>query len=413
MSWNNQNQKYLSKQEKQDLFREFAGIQEAKELLNKKWAWINTADKPIRDKETNKIVLPHSVYLGDKVASNGQVVPSWEHHVMDYTKLADSLAVINNASASATEIDKARVSPFSKEFQRFVDLLNAPGVGIQAAEADSMITSQDFPGINIISYAGALVATQPKAYPLINAFSTEFTTEMVFPEVYADDFEIDYEIGEGQKPKPKKPQFHKTTFTMHKSGVELQWTDEALRQAYIIDPFAESRRMINEGVRKVYEKKILALLGSASITDISGELYTGYTNGRSTYNPITKIQEAELAIYTADGRANLVVMSPKSWFLFLSNDNIRGQFNVQGLPGTDGAFSSAATPGYRYIIDPEYENTKLIIMDDSILKRKQGPIIVGTIRDDESLTNKYVYFNFNTAYINNVAKARRITGITS
>ena len=118
MSWNNQNQKYLSKQEKADLFKEFAGIQEAKELLNKKWAWINTADKPIRDQETNKIVLPHSVYIGDKVSSNGQVVPSWEHHVMYYDKLADSLAVVNNASASATEIDKARVSPFSKEFQK-------------------------------------------------------------------------------------------------------------------------------------------------------------------------------------------------------------------------------------------------------------------------------------------------------
>lgn len=411
--WNNHNKQYLSKQEKQDLYKEFAGIQEAKELLNKKWAWINTSDKPIKDQLTGRIVLPHSVYVGDTVGPNGSVAPSWEHHVMHYDRLADSLSVINNASASASEIDKARVSPFSSEFQRFIDLFASPGMGIQAAEADSMITSQDFPTINITSYAGALVATQPKAYPLIDAFTTEFTTAMVFPEVYEDEFEIDYEIGEGQKPKPKKPAFHKTTFAMHKSGVELQWTDEALRQAFIIDPFEASRRMINEGVRKVYEKKILALLGSASITDIVGELYTGYTNGRSTNNPLTKIQEAELAIYTNNGRANLIVMSPKSWFNFLSNDNIRGQFTVQGLPGTDGAFASAATPGYRYIIDPEFENNKVMVMDDAILKRKQGPIIVGTIRDDESLTNKYVYFNFNTAYINNVAKARRITGVTA
>ena len=415
------NKEYLTKQQKQDIYNTLRLIDQEKDLLSKQVAFINESPTVLKDTATGNIVYPHTIYVGEREdPETGGFLPNYEHAVMDYDKFNAAINVVGNAYASSTEIDKAVHDPFYPQFQPYAPLfyeslakqkLNPQAVGV--AKADSMMTSQDFSTINIVTYAGALIARRRKAYPLVDAIQTEFTTDMVFPEVYEDPFQIDAEIGEGQKAKPKKPAFYKRQFVMKKSGTQIQWTDEMLKQGYIVNPLERSKAMITEGIRKVYEDKLLALLASASFSDISGELYTGYTNGRSDNNPLTKIQEAELAIYTADGTANTIVMSPKTLYLFLSNDNIKGQFGLQGLPGLDGVYSSPLMPGYRIIVDPNYPNTKLMIFDDSILKRKQGTVVVGTKRDIEDLTTKYIYFNFNTCYVTDVSKGKRLTGVTS
>lgn len=399
---------FASKQAKMFAFGKMqAEASKMNNLLSQSTTWINTSKKDLKDERTGKKVKARTIYAG----FNNETQPTWDYPAANIDKLVASKTVLDQGeSASSTEIDKALNDPFHPEFQEPLKYFN--DVIMQDETAAAIHTSQDFPMLTNIVVAGQVIVNQLTQFPLLESVNVENTTDLIFRRYLGQGFDIESVVGELGTTEPKKMSFSKQEWYTRKSGGEIQWSDEHEMQNYFINPLQLARGQFAIGANKVKNNKVLKAF--AQFPTITGTNSTTYTGEHSTNNPYTYFAQARKAInYTNFGNVDTGVMNSNTWFGILSNTNVRGIQNTQGMVGENGARTTIpGVPGISFIIDESVADGNVYLFDRNLaLTRIQGPIRTEQYRLAREGGSGLVYRDWNDVQVRDTTKARTITSL--
>jgi hypothetical protein len=374
-------------------------------ILSQRTTWINTSKKDLKDEKTGRRVKARTIYAG----FDNESAPSWEYPALNIDKFAKAQAALASEEASSTEIDNALHDPFHPEFQEELKYYNDM---VTTEEAAAPMTSQDFPLLNNITIAGQVIINQLTQFPLLDAVQVENTTDLLFRRYTGTGFDLDAVVGELGTTDPKKMSFQRTEFYTRKSGGEIQWSDEHEMMNYFINPLQLARGQFTIGANKIKNNKIVKAL--SLFTTVAGADVTLYTGEHSTNNPLLPIAAVRKTInYTNFGNVNTGVMNSSTLFAILSNTNIKGIQNTQGLVGENGArVTIPGVPGISIIIDESIANGNFYLFDNNLaLTRIQGPIRTEQYRLTREGGSGLVYRDWNDIQVRDLTKARVITGL--
>lgn len=396
-----------SKQHKMYAFgKMFSDLEKVRDVLKSTIVYANTGKTDQIDERTGKRVKARSLYAGTRPGSN---LPDWEYPVANIDKLAKSKEVLAmGETASSTEIDKALHDPYYPEFQEPLKFYNE--MLLDTESAASVHTSQDFPLLNNTVLTGEVIIEQQTQFPLLDLVSVENTTSLVFRRFDGTGFDIEALVGEGGETEPKKMAFTKQEWYTRKSGGEIQWTDEHEMQEYFINPLQIAQGQFSIAAAKVKSQKVAKAL--AGLTTVAGADVEAYTTDHHTNNPLTYIAAVRKTInYTNFGRMNVAACNSATLFGILSNQNIKGINNVQGLTGEDGSrFTIPGVPGLSGIVEESLTDGYLYLLDsERAIKRIQGVIRTEQYRLARIGGNGLVYRDWNDVQVRDGDKARVIT----
>jgi hypothetical protein len=376
-------------------------------ILSQHTTWINTSKKDLKDEKTGRTVKARTIYAG----FDNEQAPSWEYPALNIDKYAKAQAALASEEASSTEIDNALHDPFHADFQEPLKYYNDMVTATESAAAP--MTSQDFPLLNNITIAGQVIINQLTQFPLLDAVNVENTTDLFFRRYLGTGFDLDSVVGEFGTTDPKKMSFTRQEFYTRKSGGEIQWSDEHEMMNYFINPLQLARGQFTIGANKIKNNKIVKALALFSTT--AGADVTAYTGEHNTNNPLTPIATVRKLInYTNFGNVNIGILNSTTLFAILSNTNIRGIQNTQGLVGENGSRTTIpGVPGISIIVDESIADGKLYLFDKNLtMTRIQGPIRTEQYRLTREGGSGLVYRDWNDIQVRDLTKARTITGLT-
>jgi hypothetical protein len=376
-------------------------------ILSQHTTWINTSKRDLKDEKTGRTVKARTIYAG----FDGEQQPSWEYPALNIDKFAKAQAALASEEASSTEVDNALHDPFHADFQEPLKYYNDMITAQESAAAP--MTSQDFPLLNNITIAGQVIINQLTQFPLLDAVNVENTTDLFFRRYLGTGFDLDAVVGELGTTDPKKMSFTRQEFYTRKSGGEIQWSDEHEMMNYFINPLQLARGQFTIGANKIKNNKIVKAL--ALFTTVAGADVTAYTGEHNTNNPLTPIAAVRKTInYTNFGNLDTGIMNSTTLFAILSNTNIRGIQNTQGLVGENGARTTIpGVPGISVIIDESIADGKFYLFDKNLtMTRIQGPIRTEQYRLTREGGSGLVYRDWNDIQVRDLTKARVITGLT-
>ena len=388
----------------------FNEVEKMRDILKSNVVYAFTGKQDQIDKNTGKRVKARSLYAGVNSKSN---IPDFEYPVANIDKLINSKKVLAmGETASTTEIDKALHDPYYPEFQEPLKFYN--DMLLDTESGASVHTSQDFPLLNNTAITGEVVIDQQTNFPLLNLVSVENTTSLIFRQYEGTGFDIEALVAEGGETEPKKMAFTKSEWYTRKSGGEIQWTDEHEMQDYFINPLQLAQGQFAIAANKVKNNKMVKALGELGTS--AGADVTTYTTDHHTNNPYNYIATVRKAInYTNFGNMNRAACNSKTLFAILSNQNIKGINNTQGLTGEDGAtFQIPGVPGVSGVIEESLTDGYLYLLDsDKAIKRIQGIIRTEQYRLARIGGNGLVYRDWNDVQVRDTDKGKIITGLVS
>lgn len=406
--FNNFSNQFAEKQFKAFAYGKIHEANKTSKILEQSTTWINTAPKDLKDERTGRRVKARTIYAG----VDGESYPKWDIPVANLDKMAEAKAVLDKGEyASSTEVDQALHNPFTDEFLPALTYYN--DVVLAGESAAAPMTSQDFPLIQNVTVAGQVIVNQRTQFPLLGAVNVENTTDLIFRRYNAEGFEIDAIVGELGTTEPRKMKFSKTEFYTRKSGGEIQWSDEHEMQNYFINPLQLARGQFSIGADKIKNDKIVAALGQ--FTETAGASLLTFTNDHNTNNPYTYFATVRKLInYTNMGNLNQGAMSSTTLFAILGNTYVKGIYDTQGLPPTDGAtVQIPGIPNISFTIDEALTDGRVYLWDrQAALTRIQGPVRTEQYRLAREGGSGLVYRDWNDVQVRDLTKARYISGLT-
>jgi len=381
-----------------------------KNILKSKVVYAFQGPHDQRDERTGIMVKGRSLYAG---ANPESYLPDWQHPVANIDRLAKAKEVLAmGETASTTEIDKALHNPYYPEFQEAAKYFNDTLLTVGETAAASH-TSQDFPVLQNTNITGEVIVEQQIEFPLLGLVSTENTTSLIFRRYNGTGFDIEALVAEGGETQPKKMAFTKQEWYTRKSGGEIQWTDEHEMQEFFIDPLSLARGQFSIAASKVKNDKMIYAL--AGLQTETGADVTAYTDDHHTNNPYTYIATVRKFInYTNYGNMNVGACNSKTLFAILSNQNVKGINQTQGLTGEHG--STANIPGVpglsKVVIDEGLTDGYLHLLDsEKAIKRVQGIVRTEQYRNARIGGNGLVFRDWNDVQVRDNNKAKVITGL--
>lgn len=196
-----------------------------------------------------------------------------------------------------------------------------------------------------------------------------------------------------QKAQVEAPTFTQTKFELDVYG-RLQRVIDIPDEDELTALLSPTKHMIND-ITQVLSNDINGLLLEDGIqmfkrTPVSANWQDLASGGnQSVGNPLTDISDAIQTINRNHGRANIIVMNPNTYAVFVSNTYVRG-YEQMLEQRQSGSFNFRKLPGLEFIIDVDMPDGSCAIFDKRALTVGDGPLVTEAFRNPEEAVSGHV-----------------------
>jgi hypothetical protein len=385
-----------------------------KEHLKANSVWLNPERVPFKDKDTEAVVKPLHIYVGEGDGS----VPPWKvtkypTAVMDIGKMRQSMIALSKGSISGDKAQWNHIYPeFVPEAHRFFRFLKTASAGA--------MTTGDFALIRDATVIGALVTTEEDTHSLDQAVNTLQSADIQVQIDTWNRFKIGgTDKGEFEGVDPIKGTFETASYMMRKAMGRLEWTDEHLMTRYKYNVMQQHVTNLVSAFREVKVDKIAAdFLNTAIQLTAGGGNLIAFDAGteHSTVNPYIEIPKMATEIKGNKGKGRTLAMSTTTFRYLNMNSWVKGMLTaVQGIGPLDATVVRGfpSLGGFIIYIDDSIPDGTWILIDASIAYFLQGPIKSENYRNPHTGVNGLYIRDWHKSFFTDYKKARKQTGLTT
>lgn len=374
--------------------------------------WYNPTKQATLDKQTGKMVLPETAYVG---GSNGS--PTWTDPALDVRKLVNNISLLKQGKLD--DDYKVKSDPFIGEWKNIAHTY--ADLKTQAIKSGSMSSlksagigmSTDFAAVDILNVQAQIVGTELRDFTLEQAVTTVATPSLQLEVDAWTRFLGQKRIGETVPAILKLGSLARTSFDLPKDGAAIALSFEAQTRA-VHDLYRLHVDNAVSDLKRIKANSIATELETA--TDVSAGDWAAYTTDHSTRSPYDDIGAVTDTIVANNGMPNTIASHDKVYRDFIANTNVNGFVG----PNHNGQFSTARVitdvpglPGFTWYIDNEKTATIMTIYDKKAVYHMQGPIRTAVWRDEQRDVDAFRIFDFNLNKIIESGKIRDLTSVTA
>lgn len=374
--------------------------------------WWNPAVDPRlieKDPVTGNRPKPNSIYFGENESRSR---PTWQILALNYGKYSN---YIKSADASQTDRPATRfdhiVGCFGPEIES--DAYSY----LKSLEADVM-TSGDFPNMQLLSTFVEVLDTQLRQFSLINAVTTKATNVLSLQAASYLRYQITEDLGELEFPESRKGSFTTSTYKLKKSGGAIAFSDEFQMQNWILDPMSYASQNLSTDITRIKAKKISASLASlTSATTTSGDWSAFANTGAAEHsdkNPLLAFTGMKSEMYANYGLPpDTVCSNDRTYNYYMSNTYVSPLVSTPQTTANTmaGVVPSPGLPGVQWFIDSSLPDNFVYFFSKSAVWHIQGPERSSSYRDELPGMSGMIYRSWFNSVVFQTAGGRKLTGI--
>ena len=370
-------------------------------------AWYAPNINADRDPNGN-IIHPQTIHVG------GQGKPTWEEPVWHVGRQKEAEEAYRKGSKN---LDQAMYSPLCYDsrweelFKIRADMLKYGKSYIDSPfrQASGVITSGDFPLLNVIQLLSDVLGTDNRTYTLDQAVTHVATPNLIMHVDQWSGLTGSLRVGEGVEPLVKKGAFARTEYMLQKMGIAIASTDEGMMR-YDRDVWGQHVTGMNDALRREVNQLIATELETA--TDIAKGDWLAWTTDHRTRDASRDIYDAASVIRANGGNPDTIASHTRVFNDFMTNTGgpLGASQQQRFMPGV---VNVPLLQNFTWYLDDLKTATLATVYDKSAVQFMEGPTKSEQWRMPGPGINRYQIVQFNQCKIIDATRIRDITAVSA